>query len=435
MQSDQTQENYDVIVVGGGLAGVLSVIRMVRSNPNLKILLIEKNSVLGGRLRSTHQATGQWACGLRGISEDLYNFWNQIMKEDPDGDDLPEFGAKQQSRLGILQAGKLKEVPYDQAFTEVGAKAFAGPAAVRDWNTIEKLYDAEEKGLKTINQGFSQGYTGNKRSPAAPVIENLSLLWGIPDLWSTQTKSFLERSRFHKSAPYIGDWDQAIDALLGKLSGANLTTELDCRIVDSDYKDDVWTLSAEKGSFQGKRLVITVPPWEAQLFLPRRHWPKRLASLTSRTKPASLVVLSEFLENLEDVDLPDVMLIPAEGVQVTIDGHEICFRATLDFELTMQAPAVVKAVKRLRRARKKFLAAFPNLNSSGDYLALIPVGWATPLSPGDRRVADPISTKDLHQDHLLFCGDGYGSDINGDKNFLTSVLSTTDHISNQTKDT
>ena len=47
-------QEYDVIVAGGGLSGVLATVKILSALPDAKILLLE--NFLGGRLRSTDQA-------------------------------------------------------------------------------------------------------------------------------------------------------------------------------------------------------------------------------------------------------------------------------------------------------------------------------------------------------------------------------------------
>jgi hypothetical protein len=45
---------YDVVIVGGGIAGLYSAYRLLQKKPNTKLLLIEKQSNLGGRIFTYH---------------------------------------------------------------------------------------------------------------------------------------------------------------------------------------------------------------------------------------------------------------------------------------------------------------------------------------------------------------------------------------------
>ena len=51
--SEANQIEYDVIVVGAGLSGLASAHSLIKSNPNLKILILEANDRVGGRLYTT----------------------------------------------------------------------------------------------------------------------------------------------------------------------------------------------------------------------------------------------------------------------------------------------------------------------------------------------------------------------------------------------
>ena len=101
-------------------------------------------------------------------------------------------------------------------------------------------------------------------------------------------------------------------------------------------------------------------------------------------------------------------------------------QATLNFELTLSAPDVVKAVKRLRRARKKLLAAVPDLKTEGDHIALLPVAWSQPLAPNERKIMAKLGDYNFQKKHLAFCGDAYGPHLEGDKNIIGSAMKACD---------
>ena len=45
---------YDCVIIGSGLAGLNSAYQMLKKNPKAKILLVEKNNRIGGRVHSVN---------------------------------------------------------------------------------------------------------------------------------------------------------------------------------------------------------------------------------------------------------------------------------------------------------------------------------------------------------------------------------------------
>ena len=48
-------KNYDIIIIGGGIAGIYSMYNLQKKYPNLKVLLLEKNERFGGRVYSHYE--------------------------------------------------------------------------------------------------------------------------------------------------------------------------------------------------------------------------------------------------------------------------------------------------------------------------------------------------------------------------------------------
>ena len=61
---------YDVIVIGGGASGIISAIYAHKTNPQLKICLVEKNNRMGKKIL----VTGNGRCNLTNINADVSNY-------------------------------------------------------------------------------------------------------------------------------------------------------------------------------------------------------------------------------------------------------------------------------------------------------------------------------------------------------------------------
>tara|TARA_A100001015_G_C14636600_1_gene573789 strand:- start:402 stop:602 length:201 start_codon:yes stop_codon:yes gene_type:complete len=48
-------KKYDVVIIGGGIAGVYTMYNLKKIYPDLKVLLLEKENRFGGRVYSFHK--------------------------------------------------------------------------------------------------------------------------------------------------------------------------------------------------------------------------------------------------------------------------------------------------------------------------------------------------------------------------------------------
>lgn len=415
---------HDVIVAGAGCSGVIATSRLHEMAPDWSIALVDKEIRPGGRLLSSDHSENVWTLGLNTMSPALCEWLDQALKTNPDADDLPRFVRGQRRRLGVLSAGNISEVELEQSLSKNAGRAIAGAAAARDWTLVDELLARVQEGKRT-DQALGQSWGGTRKSPSAIALEHLARLWGIPDMWQVSNEVLVQRAQEFQDCVMIGDWDKALTAILSRASEAgSLESFFEARILGAEYQDGIWSLATTKGEIKGHRLVVAQNPWDALLWLPKNLWPSRLVAIPSKSKPASAVLLSEVITTPSEKDMPEVILVPAENVQVIIEaGRSVCFQATLNYELTLQAPDVVKAVKRLRRARRRLLSSFPDLQLEGDHLALVPVAWSQPLAPSERRSMEKLEMEREQAEHLVFCGDAYGPSIFAEQNLMNSVRS------------
>jgi glycine/D-amino acid oxidase-like deaminating enzyme len=419
-------ENISVIVVGGGLAGLLTAHRLAASLPaNTKIALLEKESFLGGRL-VTGGTSDQYGHGLQGISPRLYEFWNQALKSDPEANDLPALMNRRSTKAGVLAGSKVTEIPIEEIITEKGARALGGLAAARQWNEVTTLLTGEDRYTKA----FADGWKSPRKSPATLVLETYAPSFGISDIWDSTPGAIFDRASCLSSRMHSGDWTKAIQALIEPLiTKDRLVIHTNARVIDAEYSQQTgWVIDTAQGSFSAPRLIVAQPPWIASQWLPKGLWPASLAAIVSKTKPVSAVTLSCPIESGDTSSLPELIFIPAESCQAIIGEHEIVIQATIDYEMSLMAPDVVKAVKRLKRSLRKLLAAYPSLTAGVEHVALVPVGWAQSASVSERKLIDKLKMNAVQQPHLAFCGDAYGQSFDGDTNLVESVISSSEAL-------
>lgn len=471
---EENVENFDVVVAGGGMAGVLAAARIALARPDLKLAILEREPVLGGRLRGVGSGSkAVHGYGLNAASDALFHLWQRTIEagdsiESPDDAAvaIPTPVERRLSRIGVMAGGKIAEFPVDQWFTAKGARAMGGLAAAREWTEVEGIFRAgasaasgadllveqvqdadgaeadddenhESEGEPvdkaahgpSLAKAFAQVWPKTRKAASAVVLEHFALAFGIPDLWSATALAVMQRAHFHSGRLHTGIWDQAIQSLVNRPWFAQRVAVMTgTRLVDAVRENNSWRLTTDLGVIGAKSLVVAQPPWQVLAWLRRPHWPPQLLQVATKTKPVSAVVLADRLRR-DEPSLPDVLMIPSEGVQAIRSGAgEICFQATIDYEMSLSAPAVVKAVRGAKRARKKLAAMFPDLIVEDNHIALLPVAWAQPLSPGERRWIARITSKKAMLPGIAFCGDAYGTSFDGDANLTASLAQAVDHV-------
>ena len=429
-RNEAMENSYDVIIAGGGLAALLAAVKLHQAQPDLSILLLEKEPQLGGRLRPQDVNQNQWNYGFSTIHATLFEYWDHLLKADPEALDLPTFAKGHLENAGILASQTITPVAVSQLFGADGAHAIAGAAAVRDWVKVEQVIAKLEEG-KQPDQNFGNVWGGTRKDPSTIILNLLGNLWGVTDIWGAHAESLFQLFAGFKVKRFFGDWHEAISNMIQRPTLAEkLSVKTKCRIGQAALVDGRWRVKSEQGTFDGKHLVVAIPPWECLSWLSKEYMPLPLIQVSSRVRPVSVVTLGATItsghthEAGQTHDLPHIVLVPSEQVQVMINpAGDICFQATLDFEMTLQAPDVVKSVKRLRRAHKKFFGALPGLVVQGDHMTLKPVGWSRSLIPSSLRLMKNLEHRPFQTDMITFCGDAYGANVEGDLNIISSVNS------------
>ena len=421
----ESSGRYETIVAGSGLAGILAAARLRLLRPESSILMLDQAGGAGGRLCGLEPADPLSRTGLSAISSDELAFLENTLRGFSDLADPLEAIDQRRDMIGFLVAGNLDVRPAATCLSGDLAEVYGGPACRRDWDRcFEHLLRAPAD--QTIDTIWS-----NKKGPSAPVLAAIGRLAGVPSVWDSCGDAVLARMRYAASGLHYGDWPAVFSGIIDVFQASpGFRFVPQSQIVEAFFHEDQWCLTTQSGKYTAERLVVAQPPWQALAWLERRLIPVPVLRLALKSKPVSVVTITERLTG--PCSLPEVTLVPAEAAEVYHHrGINLSFQAPIDYESSLDAPSVVKAVRRLKRAHRKVHKALPDLSTVGERITLHTVGWSNSTLPSDRKwVQKLVGSSKWHTDsRLLFVGDSYGSDARPDRNLISSVLAMADSIS------
>ena len=423
----------DIAICGAGLGGMLTALRLSKLLPDKTISILDKDPNPAGRLRTSNKEKKTFASGAHLMPSSL---WEILLRIGQDWD--PDFNpqVKVVESVGVLAGKNISHLPFSNLGLRAGAEVIGGRPAGRDWETSveqglkKELSDQEKRSISALSKSTHV----KRKKPAGVVIGHMASLAGVPDAWSSSPKSLLERMEWANQKFYLGDWSQIFSSLLEKAPNIEICS--DTLVTAAVQKENGnWQLKTNQGVFESKFLVVGTSPWETIKWMDKNLMPIPILNLALKSKPTSIVTYAVKLKQPLP-NLGEMTYIAAENCTALYGGdHEICFVCHLDYELSLSAPEVVKAVKRMRRSCKKLLA-YLDLDQevvSFDHISLLPVGWTQSGGHMERALIQKINLEILCKETLIFVGDSYGPSLNSDENLSESVQNAIEYIARQTK--
>ncbi len=415
-----TQSGFDCVIVGAGISGILTAARLHQATPSRKILLVEKESHIGGRItaRSLHQRLFP----IFGVTAPLFQFVNQTLRLDPENPDLESFiPLPQEEEVGFFCGGDLYRLSRKRLLHESVLKMLAGPQVARQWDELQTLWQPVEKEV-TEGESAPAGSKKklNEKNRAHQALHVLFQLADSASIWGLAEETWPARAQALCEIRIRGNWEPALQQLL-PAEGGSLQVSPNTHVLGAKRKDGKWILSTNHGPIESQGLIVAQSPWQALEWLDRDEFPSTLFQRASKTQPVSTVLLSEKITRM-DSSLPSLLFIPAQAASVVSSETELVFYTHIEYETSLDAPSVVKAIRRLRRAREKVRQKFPNLLSEGEYVALRTIGSTAPHRLAEKRICEKIKETVFPKQSLAFCGDAYGDADNPDENLIRSVL-------------
>lgn len=415
-----TQSGFDCVIVGAGISGILTAARLHQANPSCKILLVEKESHIGGRVtaRSMHPRLFP----LFGVTPPLFQFVNQTLRLDPENPDLESFlPLPQDEEVGIFCGGELYRISRKRLLQESVLKMLAGPQVARQWEELQTLWQP----LQTVTpEGEAASASPrkklNEKNRAHQALHVLFQLADSASIWGLTEETWPARAQALCELRIRGNWEPALRQLLPTES-ETVQVDTDRQVLRAVRKGGMWQIETSKGMIESQKLVVAQSPWQALEWLDRDEFPSLLFQRASKTQPVSTVLLSEKLTHTDGC-VPDLLFLPAQASTMIRSETELTFYTHIEYETSLDAPSVVKAIRRLRRAREKVRQKFPTLVSEGEYVALRTIASTAPHRIVEKRICEKIKETIFPKQSLAFCGDAYGDADNPDENIIRSIL-------------
>lgn len=411
-----SRDVYDLIIVGSGLEAYVAAARAAHHDAVEHILHLENIDL---PLEVMHRETPDIKIEL---SPALHSYLSNSCALSPEAADFPAAEEASHGLYGVFSGGELRHFATSDLFAESSIKAFPGTSA-KEWGDLATLAEAATAEIdfkKAAPLGKNWGHPRN--GAASKLVENIAYAVGIPNIWQSHALCLRERLQYLQNATQPLSLAKIKEALHSLPQVAAKVTLQQSAITAAAKEEGLWQVQSTHGLAQGRRLLIAESPWNAVEWLDRAEMPLPLLKIALKSKATSRVTLT-----LNDVSMPNwkkgFFLIPSEDVYAAIDsGLEL--RASIDYEHSLDAAVVVKAVKRLKRAAAKLQKAFPELGFKGERLALAPFAWTQDCSITQLTTIRSLEEAAVFQKpQLAFCGASYGPSYSPEENFLSSLSS------------
>ncbi|WP_186648630.1 NAD(P)-binding protein [Fluviispira vulneris] len=467
LESNNSQ--YDIAIVGGGLTGILLALRLSREShkEHGKIVLIEQQPQLGGRnffssplnfsgksceeinqeiLLHSSQCQNLSGPGfeimnveslnamlrhiLSHLTEDEKNQCEEFMNR------LEDSEIDRRNRCFFVKKDFVSDAQLLTGSSEILTKREAELLRSFAFDFYSPNQDTHEDNIDRNNTPFEKSSQWNELTKSSketlgsifssivgPEWEKSSFIQVCKTLWIffNNYKDPLPKSFKRKMGLEL-----FIEKIL-RARGIEVRTLCEVLRVHHNKETNFNIILADEvnpihKTIQADKLIFAIPLVQCLGIIAKEEFSPEQSRFVSKVRPLSLVVseISDFLsvrsENWpENVGACDRLLFPVERVQgfLTCDGR-LLFSTQLDYEDSLQAPAVREAVARLRRAAARVLKAevseeikkgarIPQ-NKISERIVLVPVAQSIP-----NNIPANIEVKETKMGikGLYCCGDSF----------------------------
>jgi NAD(P)-binding Rossmann-like domain len=470
IQSYTAVTNPEIVIVGGGVSGLLLALRLSRDHKKRGngIVLIEKQPQLGGRFffsssssffgrnheeiskeifedssKKLHLSGPGFESMEPASLEALYRHMESHLTEDEKNEldeffkSENEFDSNKKNRCFFVKKEFVSDVELFSGSSEILTKKESEilKSLVNDFYQPKNQDEMESIHLKN-SISFEKAPQWADLSKAAKETLSPILTAIIGPNWEKSLFQNVCKSLWcffslrKESIPFFFYrkmcLEFAIENILKK-RGVSIRTLCEVLRVNHTKETKFQLLLSDEvnplnKTLNCKKLIFAIPLVKCLGILAKEHFSASQSRFVSKVRPVSLVVseISDFL-SIKSQDWPentgagDRLVFPVERAQgfITKDGR-ILFSIKLDYEESLQAPAVREAVSRLRRAAARVLKAeyadelkkgarIPQ-NKVTERIVLLPVAYTIPCD-----ISPNIEVKETKMgiEGLYCCGDSF----------------------------
>jgi phytoene dehydrogenase-like protein len=295
-------DSSDVIIIGGGLAGLTTAALLARSRKT--VTLFERSSKeIGGRARTTEVDGFYFNQGPHALF--LTDLTDSILKEIGITYTGGIAGSKGKSYL--ISSGKKREVPGDYG-SWLSSEKGDGSSVVSDeiqfFNSPTNL-DFSQLESVTVQEWLDKNIHDINDAEIIKAILRLNTYGNDPEIQSigSALRQIYVNSR--RGNMYLdGGWQTLVDGLLTVAKNANARIVMEKKAISVKRTDSSgWqVLLSDKTQVSAKIVVIAAGPMDAYSLFDDKERPEVLSKAAKAAKPVRLVCLDVALSSLPDKD-------------------------------------------------------------------------------------------------------------------------------------
>jgi phytoene dehydrogenase-like protein len=296
-------DSSDVIIIGGGLAGLITAALLARSGK--AVTVFERSSKeIGGRARSTEVDGFYFNQGPHALF--LTDAADSILKEI--GITFTGGNAGGKGKSYLISDGRKREVPGDYGgwlssgkgdgtIVETdGSRFFKSPTEM-DFSQLEGV---------TVQEWLDKNFHDTNDAEIIKAILRLNTYGNDPEIQSigSALRQIYVSSRAGGVMYVDGGWQTLVDGLLTVAKNANARIVMDKKAISVKSTDSSgWQVQlSDKTQVSAKIIVIAAGPMDAYGLFDDKERPEVLSKAAKEAKPVRLVCMDVALSSLPDKD-------------------------------------------------------------------------------------------------------------------------------------